>query len=1065
MYFNPYTIPVLATVVLMLMLKHSIKKWRTTPGVRYMALFFLSVAWYSACYALEISATTIENALLITKFEYVGNGGIPAFFLLFAVSYTGKSRWLTKPVLAAVFLIPILTFFIVLTNESHFLFYVEPRLRPEGLFPVFEFKQGIWYIVYQSYILLSFTFSFLLFGRMWFQSAKIFRTQISYILVGAAAPFLGHLLYLEKWIPYGLEPSSFAFAASAVIIYFGLSRVKLFDLAPIARSLLFDTMPDGVIVLDRERRVVDANRAAMNYSGLSPQAFGEPALNALSGCPELCMFVETDFTKTNMEIERRIAGASIWLEVSSSPIIGHKETPHGQIIILHDITRRILAEKAIQQADAQKELALEAMKRSEEKYRNISKMLRLMCDNVPDLIWAKDMEKRFLFTNRAICSVLLNAEDTDEPVGKSDMFFALRERARHPERTDWHTFGEVCIDSDADVMNSMKPQRFDEYGNVQGKHIFLDVYKAPFIDEQGNMIGTVGCGRDMTAARRMEAELAHVSNLQRMLMNLGARFINLSSDKVDAEITRALAEIGAFTGVDRSFIFEYDAETDTLSHTYEWCSEGIPPEAEDLRALSAELMPGWATDLKQGKIVQVPRVAGLPENDRLRILLEARGVRSIIAIPLMSAAHCLGFVGFDSVRAERSWSESELALLKFFVDLLTNVKAKAGIERALIVAKEKAEESDRLKSAFLANMSHEIRTPMNGILGFAQLLKEPKLTGEDQQEYIRIIEQSSARMLNIINDIVDISKIESGQMEISIAESNINQQVEYIHTFFKPEVERKGMRLSYHNGLPAREALIMTDREKLYAILTNLVKNAIKYTDQGYVEMGYTKKDQVLEFYVRDTGIGVAKDRQEAIFDRFVQADISDTRAFQGAGLGLSITKAYVEMLGGRIWLESELGQGSAFYFTIPYATTTPEKRVVARAALDYREAGHVTHRRILIAEDEETSVLYLTTTLKKYHHTILQARNGIEAVDLCRSHPDLHLIFMDIKMPLMDGYEATRQIRSFNRDVIIIAQTAYGFADDKERALAAGCNDYVSKPVKSYDLIALINKHLKERR
>jgi len=243
----------------------------------------------------------------------------------------------------------------------------------------------------------------------------------------------------------------------------------------------------------------------------------------------------------------------------------------------------------------------------------------------------------------------------------------------------------------------------------------------------------------------------------------------------------------------------------------------------------------------------------------------------------------------------------------------------------LVIAKDHAEQSDHLKSAFLANMSHEIRTPMNGILGFSELLKEPGLTGDQQQEYIKIIEKSGARMLNIINDIVDISKIEAGLMEINIKESNINEQIDFIHTFFKPEMDRKGIRFFSKKSLPLKEATIHTDREKIYAILTNLVKNAIKYTDEGSIEFGYNLKTEsqikVLEFFIKDTGIGIPKHRQKAVFERFIQADITDKMARQGAGLGLSISKAFVELLGGKIWVSSEEGKGSTFYFTLPYKT------------------------------------------------------------------------------------------------------------------------------------------------
>ena len=252
-----------------------------------------------------------------------------------------------------------------------------------------------------------------------------------------------------------------------------------------------------------------------------------------------------------------------------------------------------------------------------------------------------------------------------------------------------------------------------------------------------------------------------------------------------------------------------------------------------------------------------------------------------------------------------------------------DITERKQMELELIQSKEKAEESDRLKSAFLANMSHEIRTPMNGILGFAELLKVPDLSRKQQREYVKIIEKSGARMLNIINDIIDISKIESGEMKLFITEVNVNKQLEYIFHFFKPETEKKGIQLEYYAAFPTEQALINTDREKLLAILINLVKNAIKYTRQGTIELGYnsaigTSGQPQLKFFVKDTGIGIRGERLEAIFERFIQAEIVDKKAQQGAGLGLAITKAYVDMLGGKIWVESEPEKGSTFYFTLP---------------------------------------------------------------------------------------------------------------------------------------------------
>jgi len=407
-----------------------------------------------------------------------------------------------------------------------------------------------------------------------------------------------------------------------------------------------------------------------------------------------------------------------------------------------------------------------------------------------------------------------------------------------------------------------------------------------------------------------------------------------------------------------------------------------------------------------------------------------------------------------------------------FVFMHENITERKLAEQELIKAKDQAEESDRLKSAFLANMSHEIRTPMNGILGFAEVLKDPDLSGAQQQKYIGIIEKSGARMLKIINDIIDISKIEAGLMKVTLSESNINEQIEYIYTFFKQEVEAKGIQLFFKNDLPANLAIIQTDPEKIYAILTNLVKNAIKYTKSGNIEFGYifvdtiktsisdAKHDSCLQFYVRDTGIGIPKDRQQAIFERFIQADISDRRAYQGAGLGLSITKAYVEMLNGKIWVESEEGIGSCFYFTLPFIDEIKEKIIISKHILEEDKATSFNKLKILIADDDDTSRMLISTVIRKFSTEILEVETGVDALEVCRNNPDIDLIIMDVKMPEMDGYAATKKIREFNNKVIIIIQTAYALSGEKENANVAGCNDYLAKPFSSNALTLLIKKY-----
>ena len=381
-------------------------------------------------------------------------------------------------------------------------------------------------------------------------------------------------------------------------------------------------------------------------------------------------------------------------------------------------------------------------------------------------------------------------------------------------------------------------------------------------------------------------------------------------------------------------------------------------------------------------------------------------------------------------------------------------EANLKLRKAII----KAEESDRLKSAFLANMSHEIRTPMNGIMGFAELLKGADLSGEEQKSYIEIIEKSGIRLLNIINDIVDISKIEAGQMNTSFSTTNIDEQLQYIHSFFKLETEEKGLQLLLKKSSNDNGTTILTDREKLYAILINLVKNAIKFTNQGTIEFGYEKKENHVEFFVKDTGIGIAKDRQNAIFERFIQADYNNKMARQGAGLGLSIAKAYVELLGGKIWLKSESEKGSIFYFTIPCGNKLEENNANKIYIQDNQDNYPIKKLKVLIAEDDKISKTLITKILDSFSKEILTAKTGLEAVKICKKNPDIDLLLIDMQMPKMNGYEATMEIRKFNKEIVILAQTAFSLEGDKEKTIEAGCNGYISKPIKKQELSKLLH-------
>jgi PAS domain S-box-containing protein len=394
------------------------------------------------------------------------------------------------------------------------------------------------------------------------------------------------------------------------------------------------------------------------------------------------------------------------------------------------------------------------------------------------------------------------------------------------------------------------------------------------------------------------------------------------------------------------------------------------------------------------------------------------------------------------------------------VGIASDITEKHDNVQELIKSKEHAEESDHLKTAFLHNISHEIRTPMNAIVGFSGFLNDPDLLPEKRQHFIDIIVQSSDQLLSIISDIVSIASIEAGQERIIEKEIDINAALILLHEQFLIKANKQNVSFILKSLLPEHEAWIKTDETKLVQVLSNLISNSLKFTKHGYVTFGAKVNDNQLEFFVEDTGLGIPLEMQEEIFKRFRQIEDSDTRQFGGSGLGLSISKAYVEILGGKMWLKSELGKGSTFYFTIPY--TKAQKNILSEMQLGSKFKSEIKElRTLLIAEDEDSNFMLLEELLSGLNIHIIRAVNGFDAVEICRTNTHIDLVLMDIKMPVMDGYEATKQIKGFMPNLPIIAQTAYSTDIDKSKALACGCIDFLSKPIKRELLFSKIEEQL----
>jgi signal transduction histidine kinase len=374
-------------------------------------------------------------------------------------------------------------------------------------------------------------------------------------------------------------------------------------------------------------------------------------------------------------------------------------------------------------------------------------------------------------------------------------------------------------------------------------------------------------------------------------------------------------------------------------------------------------------------------------------------------------------------------------------------------------AKEKSEESDRLKKAFLQNMSHEIRTPLNAILGFANLLKNPDITSESMQNYTDIIINGGNQLLSIVTDILTISSIDAGQEKINESIFNLNDLVNDLRLMLFPLANQKKLTLALKIDSLVKQEYIRTDKTKLQQILTNLITNSIKYSNAGHIEFGYTLKNNYLEFYVKDTGIGINPSFHNIIFERFRQVAPENNIFFGGTGLGLAISKAHAELLGGKIWLESEPGVGSTFYFTIPYL---PIEINHTQSHIDSLSVGANNGLLILIAEDEKNNFLFIKELLKPIAKTILHAQNGEQAIELFQNNSGIDLILMDIKMPIMDGMEAARLIRSMNSHIPIIAQTAFTSLE-KEIISNTNFDGYISKPINKTKLFSIIAQVIKK--
>jgi PAS domain S-box-containing protein len=396
--------------------------------------------------------------------------------------------------------------------------------------------------------------------------------------------------------------------------------------------------------------------------------------------------------------------------------------------------------------------------------------------------------------------------------------------------------------------------------------------------------------------------------------------------------------------------------------------------------------------------------------------------------------------------------------------ITSDITDQKKIEETLIATSEKARESDRLKSAFLANISHEIRTPMNGIIGFAELLKDESLPVESRVQFVNIITKSSEQLLHLINDIIDISKIEANQVNIVKTDIYLRSFMSDLRVFYENEkISLNRELVEIITNIPAEDVRIVTDESRLRQILMNLISNALKFTEHGFVKFGFNiLPDHKVEFSVEDSGMGIAPEMQSHIFKRFRQLDDTSTRKYGGTGLGLAICDGLVKILGGQISVKSEKGKGSTFYFTIPYIDKNTQQ-VTTKKAVSISDSYNWPYQKILVVEDDDINLEYINAVLIPTNVTVISAKSGEEAVFISNSINDIDLVLMDIRLPLMNGFEAFEIIHKQRPSLAVIAQTAFAMTEDSTRCLEAGFAEYISKPINRKKLLAMIDRHLKK--
>jgi PAS domain S-box-containing protein len=819
------------------------------------------------------------------------------------------------------------------------------------------------------------------------------------------------------------------------------------------RSLCENTK-DSIILTDRNE-ILHVNFSTPEIFGLSDE---QPIVN-LSQVMEyihpadrsigesLIRLVLLGQKKTKSSQFRLVVkdGTERWIWCRIFPVAPDDPNDHKLVMVSSDFTD--IHEKK----ELQKKTEI-AAKTAEEKYQLLTSLL-------PEMIFETDISGQVTFANIKALDVFEYGSDIYpnhlcflELIGVDDKQMCL-------DYIQKMVVGEVTVPKVDCVAITKSGRKFPVTFNA--KRLYLN----------NEFVGLSIIMLDNTNQKSAEQETLNYKENMTFLSKSALKFLSFSSDDdIFIFIGKSLSKFASKSVI---VVFSFDQSANTsnirfISGIYPHINNlieilGKPPEdfhftlpskfrnkylsEKNLKKIDGGLINVMTDDWSIEKIKQIQKLLNVDKFYSMGVVRDNKLYGGLLIASDSKAAP------FDTQTIETFIFQAGIAL------------HRKQIDNELYKAKVAAEESDRLKSAFLANMSHEVRTPLNGILGISQVLLKTKDLAPNIQSDVKMIVESGSSLLALIEDIMDVSKIEAGQMKIKYKPFHLNALMDQLYSMFQvhplylqKNAEAQNIELLYEKS--DENIAMMSDPDRLQQIFVNLIGNALKFTQKGSVQFGYTISKQLITFYVRDSGIGIPKDKTEKIFERFTQVDNTLARKFSGPGLGLAISKGLTTLLNGKIWCESNLGKGSCFYFSIPYHPTsmledaaTPKRR----SARDYDWSNYT----ILIVEDDLINYKVIEAMLRNTKVKMLHADNGLKAIDEVCANQGIDLVLMDVHLPEMSGLEATKYILDINPTLPIIAQTANAMAEDKDKCLEAGCSDYISKPIDMGNLYTKIAKYL----